>query len=158
MALQVDQLLSSCIRVVINEVYTSAEAEDHYHALMNVTLARYLAGITKPVDVYTPPAFRSHMYQFRLAILLKQLQRTHGRISGYQFWYTIRMIFIICWEIRRNLPATDAAIARHPKEPRNHAQITLAGPPNNIGVFMVDAIDAAQLKENINPCRCLSKH
>lgn len=44
-----------------------------------------------------------------------------------------------------NMPATDAAIAKHPKLPTNHAQTAVAGPPSSRGVLKVDAILAAHL-------------
>ena len=43
------------------------------------------------------------------------------------------------------LPATEIAIAIHPKEPKNHDHMATAGPPRTIGVLSVDAIVAEML-------------
>lgn len=45
------------------------------------------------------------------------------------------------------VPATEAAMQRQPKLPRNHAQTADAGPPSKIGEFTVEAMLAAILED-----------
>lgn len=47
------------------------------------------------------------------------------------------------------VPATDAAMQRHPTDPRSHAQTAVVGPPSKIGLLKVEAIVAAHLSKKL---------